>query len=99
MLHCVGGNPCTGSEVGQVPYGLLLIEVCDTNPACVPALFELEMEFPGACVLETSCLSQCDLCAAAPYVLLDGEIVTAPVVEDLLAAVRARISRLLQDIG
>lgn len=82
-----------------MPYGLLLIEVCDANPACVPTLFELEAQFPGTSVLETSCLSQCELCEGSPYVLLDGDIVTASSVEELLMTLRARIHTALQDIG
>ncbi|WP_067933674.1 DUF1450 domain-containing protein [Alicyclobacillus kakegawensis] len=69
--------------------GFVLIEVCDANPACVPDLFALETEYPAVSVLETSCLSECELCALQAYVFVNGDIVTADDVPSLLARVRA----------
>jgi uncharacterized protein YuzB (UPF0349 family) len=76
--------------------GLILIEVCDANPACVSDLFNLEQDYPGVSVLETSCLSECELCAERPYVFVNGEIVTAVDVPSLLAAVKERIDEMMR---
>ncbi|MCL6631281.1 MAG: YuzB family protein [Alicyclobacillus herbarius] len=76
--------------------GFILIEVCDANPACVPELFQLEEAFPGVSVLETSCLSECDLCAERPYVFFNAEIVSAMDVPTLLEEVKTRIQEHLE---
>ncbi|SFU98374.1 DUF1450 domain-containing protein [Alicyclobacillus macrosporangiidus] len=75
----------------------MLIEVCDANPADCPELFALEQEFPGLSVLETACMSHCDLCASSPYVLLDGEMVTAPDTTALFDKVREELARRMAD--
>ncbi|GGI95443.1 hypothetical protein GCM10010885_01310 [Alicyclobacillus cellulosilyticus] len=77
--------------------GIVLIEVCDANPACTSALFALEHTLPGVTVLETSCMSQCDLCATRPYVFVNGELVTADTVEALIQRVRQRVAAWLTD--
>ncbi|MCL6625029.1 DUF1450 domain-containing protein [Alicyclobacillus shizuokensis] len=69
--------------------GFVLIEVCDANPACVSDLFELETEYPAVSVLETPCLSECELCALQPYVFVNGDIVAGDDVPSLLTQVRA----------
>lgn len=71
--------------------GFIVIEVCDANPASSAELFQLEEEFPGVSVLETGCMSHCELCARNPYVYVDGELVSADTVSDLLILVRSRI--------
>lgn len=81
----------------DMAWDWVLIEVCDANPADCPELFALEQEFPGLTVLENACMSQCDLCARFPYVLLDGELVTAPDTAALLHKVRAELSRRMED--
>lgn len=68
-----------------------MIEVCDANPACVPELFELENEFPGVSVLETSCMSECDVCATSSYVFIDGKLLSADDTNTLLSQLRHRI--------
>lgn len=79
--------------------GWALVEVCDANAACTPELFSLEEELPGLSVLETSCLSECELCACRPYVIFDGTIITEARVPDLLQALRQRLSTELEQGG
>ncbi|MCL6592409.1 MAG: YuzB family protein [Alicyclobacillus sp.] len=76
-------------------WGWILVEVCDANRACTPALFALEAEFPGVTVMETACLSLCEQCAQGPYVLVNGEPITADTPEALLAQVRTVITQLV----
>ena len=77
-------------------YSLVLIEVCDANRACVPELFNLEAENVSVSVIENSCMSECELCAANPYVFLNGEIVSADSLESLLQTVRERVNELIK---
>lgn len=72
-------------------FGIVLIEVCDGNAACVPELLNLESEFVGVSILENSCMSQCELCAIQPYVFLDGEIISSHSVEELLHVIREKL--------
>jgi uncharacterized protein YuzB (UPF0349 family) len=74
-------------------WGLTVIEVCDANPACTESLFALEQEYPFVSVLETACMSQCDLCARRAYVFMDNEIVEAPDVPALLEMLRQRLQQ------
>lgn len=76
--------------------GLILIEVCDANAACTEQIYQLEQDYPGVAVLETSCMSECELCATEPYVFLNGEIVREPNPTTLLDTIRAEITKLLQ---
>lgn len=76
--------------------GWALIEVCDANAACTSDLFNLEEEIPGLSVLETGCLSECELCACQPYVMLDGAVLTEPHLSDLLNTLRERLSAQLE---
>lgn len=75
--------------------GLIVIEVCDANPACTDDLFQLEEEFPGLSVLETSCMSECELCATYSYVFLNGGLLFADSVPELLAIIRQKIKETL----
>ncbi|MCL6453275.1 MAG: YuzB family protein [Alicyclobacillus sp.] len=71
-----------------------LIEVCDANPAAQQALYALEEVFPGLSVLETSCLSECELCARRPYVFVDGTRLDAPSVDALIELVKQHLQTL-----
>lgn len=68
--------------------GMILIEVCDANAACVPELFDLESDYVEVSVLENSCMSHCELCAANPYVFFEGELVHADTTAELLTKIR-----------
>lgn len=70
-------------EVSSV-RGVFLVEVCSSNRACVPRIFELETEFPHISVVEIDCMSECEQCILTPYVFLNGEMVTDTDVESLL---------------
>ncbi len=76
--------------------GLIIIEVCDANPACSDELYALERDYPGVSVLENMCMSQCELCAEKPYVFLNGEILSADSVPNLLQRVRMEIERTIK---
>lgn len=69
----------------------VIIEVCDANPAAGSLLYTLESDFPGVSILETACMSECDLCARFPYVFIDGELIHAATVEELVEGLRQRL--------
>lgn len=73
----------------------VFIEVCDANHASAPELFELEELYSGVSVTEISCASECALCATAPYVFLNGQIISRDSVEELLETIRAMLTWLL----
>ncbi|KPV43540.1 DUF1450 domain-containing protein [Alicyclobacillus ferrooxydans] len=77
--------------------GFILLEVCDANPAATSELYGLENEYPGLSVMENSCMSECELCAARPYVFLNGELLAASPVEDLMLLIRSRLNQLFAD--
>lgn len=79
-------------------FGLVLVEVCDANPACVPELFQFEQQLPGVSVLETSCLSECDLCEQSPYVLVDGQVQEATDMPSLLTLLKQVLTHRLADL-
>ncbi|MBX5436168.1 MAG: DUF1450 domain-containing protein [Alicyclobacillaceae bacterium] len=70
---------------------LVLVEVCDANPASANEIRRLECEYEGVSVMETSCLSHCELCAEKPYALVNGDVVTADDVRSLVQELRKRI--------
>ncbi|MDI3257970.1 MAG: DUF1450 domain-containing protein [Kyrpidia sp.] len=70
---------------------LIVVEVCDLNPAAEMDWEELERACPGVSVLLHPCLSQCELCADHAYAFVDGEIVMAGTPEELMEAVRAKV--------
>jgi uncharacterized protein YuzB (UPF0349 family) len=57
--------------------GIVIVEVCDVNPASGLDLEQLEQEYPGVSVIRTPCLSNCTQCAAVPYAYINGEFVSA----------------------
>ncbi|MCL6442824.1 MAG: YuzB family protein [Alicyclobacillus sp.] len=71
--------------------GMILIEVCDANEACVPDLFALESEYVDVSVLENACMSECDLCITSPYVFFNGELLQANSAQALLQMIRQRL--------
>lgn len=74
---------------------LVLIEVCEANRASTNELFALEDAYPGVSVMETSCGSECELCATAPYVFLNGQIISRDSVEELLQTMKDMLTWLI----
>ncbi|MCL6547866.1 MAG: YuzB family protein [Alicyclobacillus sp.] len=87
----------TLDDMGGDSMSLVLVEVCDANPADVPELYELEQTHRGVSVVEMSCMSQCELCARQPYVLVNGEVVQASDTGSLIRLVRERVEALLAE--
>lgn len=81
-----------------MPNAFFIVEVCDANPAACAAVFALEEEFPGIVVMETSCMSECELCASRPYAFIDGLRMDAPTVEQLMANIRAHLALVMQQM-
>ena len=54
--------------------GIVIVEVCDVNPAAGLDLIRLEEEYPGVSVIETPCLSNCTICASTPFAYVNGEL-------------------------
>ncbi|WP_157935524.1 DUF1450 domain-containing protein [Kyrpidia spormannii] len=70
---------------------VVIVEVCDINPAATLDWEELERKYPGTSVILHSCLSQCELCAEYPYAFVDGDILVADSAEQLYKDVLARV--------
>ncbi|RIV17336.1 DUF1450 domain-containing protein [Alicyclobacillaceae bacterium I2511] len=85
------GTLCS-MEGGLLLPHLLLIEVCDANQACIPELFELEQQFSNLSILETPCMSECEMCQQSAYVLLEGSLINAANVVHLLEDIRCQIA-------
>jgi len=79
-------------------YGLILIEVCDANLACSSELFTLEEEYPQVSVLANECMSHCELCRTSPYVFLNGEIIAAPTLNELIQRIREEVATLVSNL-
>lgn len=77
-------------------YGLIVVDVCESNAACRQELFELESKYPEVSVLESMCMSNCDTCATFPYVLLNGEMVVAQTWDELLTDLTRRIEKIIE---
>jgi len=73
--------------------GLIVVEVCDANAACTEDLFQLEAELEGVSVLETECMSFCDLCATRPYVFVNGDILDSTDVPSLIDLIRTGVEQ------
>jgi uncharacterized protein YuzB (UPF0349 family) len=76
-----------------VSFGLIMIEVCDANPAADPRLFRLEEKYPQVSILENSCMSECELCRTYPYVFLNGELLFEETVDGLLTRIEQYIQQ------
>ncbi|GAX91815.1 DUF1450 domain-containing protein [Effusibacillus lacus] len=71
--------------------GILIVEVCESNPAASLPLEVLEDEFAGISVIRSSCLSECELCAQQPYVMVNGDIIAAGSLDSLMGQIRSKI--------
>jgi len=69
---------------------LTLIEYCDANEANHPLINKLE-ERNGVSVLETQCMSECELCACEPYVFFNGELLSAESLVELVQLIEQRL--------
>ncbi|GMA56880.1 uncharacterized protein YuzB (UPF0349 family) [Alicyclobacillus sacchari] len=72
-------------------YGVIVVEVCASNPLAAYPLGELEEEFPGVTVLETECLSLCGLCQHNAYAYVNGRLVFAKDPKTCYERLRQRI--------
>ena len=57
--------------------GIVIVEVCEVNPASGLDLDSLEETYAGVSVMRTQCLSNCAQCASVPYAYVNGELLTA----------------------
>ncbi|BCJ85764.1 DUF1450 domain-containing protein [Effusibacillus dendaii] len=73
--------------------GIVILEVCESNPAASLDLEKWESEYPGTSVIRSSCLSECEFCAAHAYVMINGEIVSSHDLDSLSAAIREKIEQ------
>lgn len=73
--------------------GLVLIEVCSSNLASVPQLFELEQNYSEVTILENDCQSYCAVCATGPYVLYEGDLLSSDDVPSLIEQLQQRIEQ------
>lgn len=79
--------------------GIVIVEVCDVNPASGLDLEKLEEEYPGVSVIRTPCLSNCAQCATIPYAYVNGEILAREDKEALWAEIKREIEQELQAFG
>jgi uncharacterized protein YuzB (UPF0349 family) len=77
--------------------GIVVVEVCDVNPASGLQLERLEEEHPGVSVIRSPCLSNCTMCATVPYAYVNGEMLTATTREELWAALKRAIEEELRE--
>ncbi|WP_018133397.1 DUF1450 domain-containing protein [Effusibacillus pohliae] len=77
--------------------GIVIVEVCESNPAASLDLEALEETYAGTSVIRNFCLSECELCAQKPYVMVNGEIIVADDFDSLLQAIRAKIESKLDE--
>ncbi|WP_149454283.1 DUF1450 domain-containing protein [Pasteuria penetrans] len=69
-----------------------LLEFCVNNLCPDVQRMRKRLEEEGEWdIVEYPCLGNCGLCAAAPFVLLEGEVVTARTGEELEKAIREAI--------
>ncbi|PWK14391.1 DUF1450 domain-containing protein [Tumebacillus permanentifrigoris] len=73
--------------------GIVIVEVCDINPASALDLEQLEEDFPGVSAIRTPCLSNCTMCASTPYVYVNGELLANADREVLLTQIRELIQQ------
>lgn len=72
--------------------GIVVVDVCDANAIMNLDIIEiLESEFPEVSVLNSYCLSQCALCSARPFALVNNKRVYAKTPEECLEKIRATI--------
>jgi uncharacterized protein YuzB (UPF0349 family) len=79
--------------------GIVIVEVCDVNPASGLDLERLETEYPGVSVMRTPCLSNCTQCAAVPFAYVNGELLTADDKETLWDDLKRAIEQELKAWG
>lgn len=71
--------------------GVIIVEVCESNPMNCSELEELEFTYPGVVLLQTECLSRCGLCEHNAFVYVNGEIVFARDRTTCMARLRERM--------
>ncbi|MBL0387677.1 DUF1450 domain-containing protein [Tumebacillus sp. ITR2] len=76
--------------------GIVIVEVCDVNPASALELELLEEDFPGTSVIRTSCLSNCTMCATTPFAYVNGELLVHEERETLWTLIKAQVEQELQ---
>ncbi|TCP59484.1 uncharacterized protein YuzB (UPF0349 family) [Tumebacillus sp. BK434] len=79
--------------------GIVIVEVCDVNPASGLDLESLESAYPGTSVIRTSCLSNCSECALHPYAYVNGEIHWAETTDELWNTIKTAIAAELAALG
>jgi uncharacterized protein YuzB (UPF0349 family) len=73
--------------------GIVIVEVCDVNPASALDLEQLEEDFPGVSAIRSPCLSNCTMCASTPFAYVNGELLVHEDREVLLAQIREVIQQ------
>ncbi len=77
---------------------IVVVEVCDVNPASALDLESLEEKYFGVSVIRNPCLSNCAQCATVPFAYVNGEILSGDK-ETLWNDLVAAIEQELQSIG
>ena len=78
--------------------GIVIVEVCDVNPAAGLDLLSLEAEYPGVSVIETPCLSNCSICATTPFAYVNGELLAHEDRETLWNQIKSAIEAELNSL-
>jgi uncharacterized protein YuzB (UPF0349 family) len=76
--------------------GIVIVEVCDVNPASALELERLEEDFPGTSVIRNSCLSNCTMCATTPFAYVNGELLLHEEREGLWTLIKAMVEQELK---
>lgn len=76
---------------------MYIIEICQTNKAnwtkSLRERMERDFESSGVEMLEYDCLGNCEQCSASPFVIVEGEFVTADCSEALLEEIKSYLKK------
>lgn len=77
--------------------GIVLVEVCESNPAASLDLEKLEETYSGVTVIRNECLSHCELCAQKPYLMINGDLVIGEDLASLQTLMHEKIESELRE--
>ncbi len=73
--------------------GIVVVEICEYNALDLEQLEELEVKYPEVAVMQTNCLTMCNMCRVRPYALINGTRVHAKTTEECME----QIEQVVQD--
>lgn len=72
----------------------MILQTCSNNQSSLALAQQLEKEFHRSSSFKMEeCLKKCGICKKSPFVVVDGEVLSADEPEQLLQTLRARLNR------